>query len=56
MPKFTIKLLIGLGLAMLLPVASGAARSDEAPGGPFNQNLGDMDYGVCRGIGSQMLP
>jgi hypothetical protein len=49
MPKFTIKLLIGLGLAMLLPIASGAARSDEAPGGPFNQNLGDMDYGVCRG-------
>src|SRR5665213_551031 len=50
MPKFTIKLLIGLGLAMLLPVASGAARSDETPGGVLNQNLGDMDYGVCRSI------
>jgi hypothetical protein len=49
MPKFTIKLLIGLGLAMLLPAASIAARSEEAPGGVFNQNLGDMDYGVCRG-------
>jgi hypothetical protein len=49
MPKFTIKLLIGLGLALLLPSVAGAARSDDIPGGAINQNLGDMDYGVCRG-------
>ncbi len=32
-------------------VWSGAARAQtDNPGGPMNQHLGDMDYGVCRGV------
>jgi uncharacterized protein len=50
MSKFTFKLLMGLVLAMLLPMAASVARTDDIPGGAVNQNLGDMDYGVCRGI------
>ena len=48
MAKIALKLLIGLGLA-LLPSAASLARSDSTPGGAVNQNLGEMDYGVCRG-------
>src|SRR5215469_15145198 len=41
--------LAGMGLlALLLPLNSGFAQTD-VPGGAINQNLGDMDYGVCRG-------
>jgi uncharacterized protein len=39
----------GMGvLALLLPLNSSMAQTD-VPGGAINQNLGDMDYGVCRG-------
>jgi type 1 glutamine amidotransferase len=38
-----------LGLATLL-LASPALGAATIPGGPINQNLGEMDYGVCRGI------
>ena len=42
-------MLAGLGLAaLLLPMDSSMAQTGN-PGGPMNQNLGDMDYGVCRG-------
>lgn len=37
-----VGLTLGLGLA-------AAMAADTVPGGPQNQNLGDMDYGVCRG-------
>ena len=46
MPKLATTL--ALGLALFLPASAGMAR-DEIPGGANNQNLGDMDYGVCRG-------
>jgi type 1 glutamine amidotransferase len=29
--------------------ATGAMAQSNVPGGPLNQNLGEMDYGVCRG-------
>ncbi len=35
------------GLLLAAPALSAAG--DTVPGGPLNQNLGDMDYGVCRG-------
>ena len=50
MSKSAVKLALGLGLALLLPAADSLAQGDDIPGGAINQNLGDMDYGVCRGI------
>ena len=35
--------------AALSAFAGGAAAQSRNPGGPMNQNLGEMDYGVCRG-------
>ena len=41
---------IGLGaLAALMGTASAASSPAGNPGGPINNNLGDPDYGVCRG-------
>ena len=48
-----MKMIKGLaltGLMLGLATAMGAAAPQKVPGGPINQNLGDMDYGVCRGI------
>jgi type 1 glutamine amidotransferase len=36
--------LIGLGLGL-----GGASAQTRMPGGSINENLGNMDYGVCRG-------
>ena len=35
---------------MIAASAFVAAAPEQVPGGPLNQNLGDMDYGVCRGV------
>ena len=35
--------------AAVTALAGGAAAQTRNPGGPMNQNLGEMDYGVCRG-------
>jgi len=48
MKKTARKRLGAMALACAISGA-GAAAADVVPGGPFNQNLGDMDYGVCRG-------
>jgi hypothetical protein len=45
-------LLNTLGLLIALAAAAGVApvqAQTRMPGGPINENLGDMDYGVCRG-------
>ena len=38
-----------LGAALLGAAVSTAALAQPIPGGPANQNLGDPNYGVCRG-------
>ena len=38
----------GLGAALVL--AGAAAAQTGNPGGPINDNLGQPDYGVCRGV------
>src|SRR3954463_4678435 len=43
-----MKLFAAAALAALL--AGPALAQTGIPGGPMNQNLGEMDYGVCRGI------
>src|SRR6516225_2790702 len=35
--------------SLLLAAPTLSAAGDTVPGGPMNQSLGDMDYGVCRG-------
>ncbi len=39
-----------LGASLLAAAVSTAALAQPIPGGPNNQNLGDPDYGVCRGV------
>lgn len=46
MSKWTARL---LAVAMALTVAPGLAAQQSPPLGPPNGNLGEMDYGVCRG-------
>lgn len=41
---------IGLGLAAALSAAGVALAQTGNPGGAINDNLGEADYGVCRGI------
>ena len=41
--------LIRLGAALLGAAVSTAALAQQVLGGPNNQNLGDPNYGVCRG-------
>lgn len=36
-------------LLSALVAPNSGAFAQNVPGGPLNQNLGDMDYGVCRG-------
>lgn len=38
------------GLTIALAAAGGALAQTGNPGGPINDNLGLMDYGVCRGL------
>ena len=40
---------MALGLAMVLAAGAAPAQTGN-PGGAINDNLGDFDYGVCRGI------
>ena len=49
MRKFAASGLAGLALTVLA-FGIAAAAAEAIPGGPLNQNLGEMDYGVCRGI------
>jgi uncharacterized protein len=45
-----MKAIQGMAAAGLMLATAAAAAPQVVPGGPINQNLGDMDYGVCRGI------
>jgi type 1 glutamine amidotransferase len=42
--------MLALGLAVTLATAGAAVAQTGNPGGPINDNLGAMDYGVCRGV------
>ena len=48
-PFKTIRALLLSVPMMIAASALVAAAPEQVPGGPMNQNLGDMDYGVCRG-------
>src|SRR3954466_3129121 len=45
-----MKAIQGMAAAGLMLATAAAAAPQTVPGGPINQNLGDMDYGVCRGV------
>lgn len=38
------------GAVICAGLAAGASAQTNVPGGRINQNLGEMDYGVCRGV------
>jgi type 1 glutamine amidotransferase len=41
---------LGMGILFATALAGGALGQTGNPGGTINDNLGEMDYGVCRGL------